>query len=971
MATHEIPWDELPEFPLAEELLAKNPANLPKNDIRVPAGDKKTYLATQYSLIRHEGLELLRQSIAEFRAKPTMRESCDTAVYTQVIVRGYQLTRLGTFCRISFCPSRADKRIRWAASNRLTPGALVALSPVQDCFRTICRVAVVAQRLLEMVMIEAKSGFYEAVRYAMLGLQSASLLKSRFDRYLVAGEKNASTSPQYLKELRYRVNVASICNQGPMTTPASVQASEATFGGPARKPAPVHIDITAPFPENTPSVTGMDLSQLEAIRRMISSEIAIIQGPPGTGKTFVSVAVIKILLQTLEANAPIIISAHTNHALDQLLNHIRQATDVPFVRLGRRSNNEVVNNHTLFRLRRDSRKGNSGARHKIIESRRKRNAASLEALIRSVSEGSLLKTDGLLKCNLITQQHVAWRLDLSRRTPRFVPTATQWEDVQDPEARGGRASSLDDDERDLLTGQYIPITQEFEVDVAPKLRKPRLWATFDEVLAQCTDLYRVRPEYRGAIYHHLRRKYLAIRTFELQELLKACKDVDAESLKVKAESDAKLIRSLSIPIVGCTTTGLTKYRELIGKLKPRILLIEEAAETREANISSALVESLEQLILVGDHQQLAPSTDRLVNLGIDKTVLNVQRRMIPEIRCVLRAIYPKLTDHPSVLDRTLRPPHATANQSKANREEAAMVAGFVRYLVQNGTAPDKITVLTFYRGQRTWIRQRLHQDRILGNLHPTRRYNVCTVDGYQGRRTTSWCSRSCVARAGQPPGVGFVANRNRAVVACECANKCKGNNLSRNVPRPEARTSDTFASLDEWMRVYAPEPEASALRLPGAELKFFEDQDSSSEDDDEGGADGDEGRSGGSDSGIAQTEVVGGRWADREVSPGSLGREIRRLRKACWVEVGEQAQRRLIQDGTTECTTEDGPARSEEAMSERAESIVGIDEFLDRMGTNRTSEEYEHEHKHEHEPENEEEGSDSDREGEAYADGFH
>lgn len=89
----------------------------------------------------------------------------------------------------------------------------MALSPVQDCFRTVCRGAVVAQRLLvgglepdskagehehtppridiswahagdavldpmeEMVMIEAKSGFYEAVRYAMLGLQNSSLLE--------------------------------------------------------------------------------------------------------------------------------------------------------------------------------------------------------------------------------------------------------------------------------------------------------------------------------------------------------------------------------------------------------------------------------------------------------------------------------------------------------------------------------------------------------------------------------------------------------------------------------------------------------------------------------------------------------------------------------------------------------------------------------------------------------------------------
>lgn len=191
---------------------------------------------------------------------------------------------------------------------------------------------------------------------------------------------------------------------------------------------------------------------------------------------------------------------------------------------------------------------------------------------------------------------------------------------------------------------------------------------------------------------------------------------------------------------------------------------------------------------------------------------------------------------------------------------------------------------------------------------------------------------------------------------------------------------DTFASFDEWMRVYAPEPEASASRLPGAELKFFEDQDSSSEDDDEGGAKGDEGGSGGSDSGIARTEVVGGRWADGEVSPGEFGAGNTTSDESApsssplsygpvmehtfgQVEVGGQAQRRLVQDGPTECTPGYEPARSEEATSERAESIVGIDEFLDRMGIDRTSEEYDHEHKHEHKHENEEQDSGSDCEG--------
>ena len=55
---------------------------------------------------------------------------------------------------------------------------------------------------------------------------------------------------------------------------------------------------------------------------------------------------------------------------------------------------------------------------------------------------------------------------------------------------------------------------------------------------------------------------------------------------------------------GCTTTGLSKYRGLLAALEPRTLLIEEAAETKEGTIIAGMIETLQHLILVGDHQQL-------------------------------------------------------------------------------------------------------------------------------------------------------------------------------------------------------------------------------------------------------------------------------------------------------------------------------------------------------------------------------
>ena len=168
-------------------------------------------------------------------------------------------------------------------------------------------------------------------------------------------------------------------------------------------------------------------------------------------------------------------------------------------------------------------------------------------------------------------------------------------------------------------------------------------------------------------------------------------------------------------------------------MNPSVLLIEEAAETLEANVTAGIIPSLEQVILVGDHRQLTANTtldrfmshpyymsvslfERLVNNGMAYTMLNKQRRMIQEIRELLciepNPFYVDLHDHQNVRDRVNhRPPvpgmnydsyffshkwqeHRDVNMSCYNAPEAEMVAGFFNYLVLNGVQPENITVLT-------------------------------------------------------------------------------------------------------------------------------------------------------------------------------------------------------------------------------------------------------------------------------------
>jgi len=59
-------------------------------------------------------------------------------------------------------------------------------------------------------------------------------------------------------------------------------------------------------------------------------------------------------------------------------------------------------------------------------------------------------------------------------------------------------------------------------------------------------------------------------------------------------------------IIACTTTGAAKYKEIIRKAECKIIIVEEAAQISEAHIATSLNEWTQQLIMIGDHQQLRP-----------------------------------------------------------------------------------------------------------------------------------------------------------------------------------------------------------------------------------------------------------------------------------------------------------------------------------------------------------------------------
>ncbi|KAI0909254.1 P-loop containing nucleoside triphosphate hydrolase protein [Ustulina deusta] len=859
-------WQTYPEIPTARDLNPDwdNPEDLERihsllpNNWDHPFPDKNTYLETHYRLQREEAIALLRYSVRKYREQPSMLDDDETCVYTKVFVQGYLMTRMGPMCRIQFSTERAQKKIRWTQTRRLNTGSLVAISTAKDSFKTICMPAVIADRpfqdgldqipptiqifwantddaildpTAELVMLESRFGYFEAVRHCMVGLQHVANAVTPLDKYLVSLDESDLTA-QYVRE-NPRMNIGSLVHHipGSSTLPAETVRQYLA----ERRESLRNYHVIDGINDKISPYTNLDNSQLSAVHRILTKELAIIQGPPGTGKTFTSVQALQILLdsQPERGSNVIIVAAQTNHAVDQLL---IQLINLGFntVRLGGRTQNEDIKRYSMYNLRRRAmpiRSHTADRRYREFEAERRQTITRVEHIVADIFSDDLMNPQVLQAAGIITQKQAEsllaedgwacassveessgplsqWLGDQRIEAPSMDARDPDFDiqesdeavdfDAEDYDIELDDCIADDDENRGRVHGRWVPIKYQWTG------ANPRQYSEADLVIRKelkRDNLWDVSQQYRGAIYQYWQRELLRLRHAEFRDELaenaRICRNLKAN----RWYGDLRCIRMAQIEIVGCTTTGLCKYRGLLAALKPRTMLIEEAAETKEASILSALYPSLQQLILVGDHQQLAPSCDtpsldeapyhirvsmfeRLVKMHMPYTMLNMQRRMHPTLREILSPFYPGLQDHPVVSKPDARPPipgmaqqsyffHHTwsegtdENLSKFNILEAEMIVHFIDYLLMNGVETAKITVLTFYRGQRKKI---LSEFRKLKHREPFK--NVQTVDSYQGEENDIVILS--LVRSNGPNGphkAGFLRDSNRGVVSISRARR--------------------------------------------------------------------------------------------------------------------------------------------------------------------------------------------------------
>ncbi|KAF2397968.1 P-loop containing nucleoside triphosphate hydrolase protein [Trichodelitschia bisporula] len=798
-----------------------------RNEVRKPWASKEEYLRNHYHLLREEVVFNLRHTVVTLSKMHYPEEFTNKiGLYNKVFVTELILADRGLGVRVSFSLERVGKNVNWEQSKRLMTGSLVALTPADDKFRTKIIPAVVAARplsllnrdppeidlffanpddipidsTLEFMMAEERSSFFEAHRHTMVALQRMMNEEFPLSEHLV-NVKTKVEAPVYLQKSPF-VDLGAVFKH------------------------PLGDDVMPNILKDWPKglETGLDDSQEEALQRFLTKRLAILQGPPGTGKTFVSATALKVMIQNMRDDSPpIIVACQTNHAIDQLLRQVA-AFEPNFARLGGRSKDqEVIKPRTLWNLKNDKKIGVSRAafkdnsRPRILKLRKDMlslldplhtdaglmdpvllrrldviSEAQFQSLLKDKPEWAGSKGQHpkqLLSTWLGDQKIEHKRLTGQTRFSSFEETEIETEQLEELEAE---AYARDDDDIEALKGESAGLWDQYvgkggdgygRLDIAS--------------LAAAQNVWTVTEKYRGRVYNIwvaqakelLRREFarLAVKYNQLVIALKASKDEHSLAVLKKQK------------IVGMTTTGLAKYRALVSTLNPKVVLIEEAAETIEAPIAAGCVPSVQHLILVGDHKQLRPNCvltnhnqpgtdlnvslfERLVNLGVEYSMLKRQRRMIPEVRRLIAPIYGKeIEDHPIVLDPEYRPDvpgmggvnsfffdHQHHEQldtfkSRMNSHEAAMLVGFTRYLLYNGMKESQITILTFYHAQRKMILSTLRQK------VPGRRIKVVTVDSYQGEEND--VILLSLTRNNKDGNIGFLENDNRTCVALSRAKR--------------------------------------------------------------------------------------------------------------------------------------------------------------------------------------------------------
>ncbi|XP_030831533.1 NFX1-type zinc finger-containing protein 1-like [Strongylocentrotus purpuratus] len=789
----------------------------------------------------------------------------EEAYYDKSVRDFFGISHYMAFKRIPLVRWHSTKRLMYGSLLILSTDdfksyifATVAKRDVQDLEKGMVAITLVdkedASCLHNKSFVMAESFvFFEAYRPVLLGLQRMTGPCLPFSQYTLSTFHDVKP-PSYLHDRMVTKDDEMVIN------PCSIDISPLLKD--VRRCSPI-VDVLDDGAWPDIDDVQLDQSQYEAAKTALTKELSVIQGPPGTGKTYIGLKIVETLLlnreiwSSEENPSPILLVSYTNHALDQFLEGILTFHDTGIVRVGSRSKSEKLQPFKLNRMVgrwgreyvqrrvRHVKKEVDGAKRRV-----ERTQARIEGATRGIINEDELRPFMILEHNnsLLRLSHlkhtnswlVEWLLcerhydrDWNQQEKR--DNLEQRDNLQEQERKespkrgpvANKATIKVEYERSALESERM-IDDEFVEESSDEEEDedyPFLGLDLNDLnkaedgilrkfiqmkmsgkdvldpgaLQSVIDVWSMHPNDRWALYQSWLQSYLKqlkgkLPAYEL-EFKQLCGQLDEAKNVLKYQ----ILRQATI--IGMTTTGAANHQQVLQRVRPKIVIVEEAAEVLEAHIITALNASCQQLILIGDHQQLRPKPnvyllakkyhldvslfERLINNEFPHSQLELQHRMRIELSDLMRRnFYDNLRDHETVkryeslkavqkdiffLDHAEPEDEMEDTQSHYNLHEARLVVALCYYFLQQGYKSDKITILTAYTGQLLKIMQIMDHSKFEG-------VKVTSIDNYQGEEND--IILLSFVRSNNHGRIGFLGISNRVCVSLSRAKKglyCVGN----------------------------------------------------------------------------------------------------------------------------------------------------------------------------------------------------
>ena len=419
-------------------------------------------------------------------------------------------------------------------------------------------------------------------------------------------------------------------------------------------------------------------------------------------------------------------SCYTNHALDQFLEHLISVGIEKIIRIGGKSQLNVLDGKNLRIVSKGDTKSKSEGY--LL-------ATTFDAL--GKQETTIRRLLGQLHSSQKRRDWATMKSHLSQRYPRIHQ----------------QFSRIDQEGFQAVGREPFDIWMREQAE-SSRTSDPQ--QEIQEILAQATrNAYSVSSQDRQRLVQHWLEDIRRDTADRLYEEVKQANELQKQLTHIHDEINRRVLQTADV--IGVTTTGLAKEITTLQRIRSKIMICEEAGEVMEPHIVSALLPSIEHFIQIGDHEQLRPQIKNFklslesqqgVSYQLDRSLferlsigvpgnpafplaqLNVQRRMRPEISTLIReTIYPSLIDHettkqlPDVvgmrknvfwLDHDNMEEEAQNNmhqKSHSNLWEIDIVHALVRHVLRQGTYDSaSIAVLTPYNGQLQRLRAKMRND---------------------------------------------------------------------------------------------------------------------------------------------------------------------------------------------------------------------------------------------------------------------